>query len=213
MVASSATSGRPSACALRHGPSPTVNCSRSASAEVERLQFTVGEGPCLSAHAEDRAVVADETTIATRWPAFYDSMVARTPVRGCIALPLQGELRGIGALDLYVVPPRDIATLGLHDALVVADEVAAVLRAQSLAARRAGGGPTWVDAPATDRRAIVWQAMGFVNAGLEVDSTDALAILRGYAYAEGQDVDEVARQVVDRELPLERLGTRLDSAG
>jgi hypothetical protein len=188
-----------------------VGASDTIAEEVERLQFTVGEGPCLSAHAEGRPIVADETTIASRWPAFYDALLSRTPVRGTISLPLPGGLRGIGALDLYVVPPRDVGTLGLQDALAVADEVAALLQAQSRADRRTGDAPAWVDAPPTDRRAIVWQAMGYVNAGLQLDSQDALAILRAHAYAEGGDLDDVAREVVEGRLPLERLALERDT--
>ncbi|MGY1740615.1 MULTISPECIES: ANTAR domain-containing protein [unclassified Blastococcus] len=189
-----------------------LGASDPVSAEVERLQFTAGEGPCLSAHAEGRAIVADEDTIGTRWPAFHDLLVAATPVRGTISLPLADGLSGIGALDLYVVPPGDIATLGLQDALVVADEVAATLRAQSELSRQAGDAPAWVEAPSVDRRAVVWQAMGFVNAGLGVESEDALALLRGHAYAEGVDLDEIARRVVARELPLERLAPERDAS-
>jgi chemotaxis receptor (MCP) glutamine deamidase CheD len=33
---------------------------------AERLQFTVGEGPCVTAHVEDRAVLATAHTMAPR---------------------------------------------------------------------------------------------------------------------------------------------------
>ncbi len=187
-----------------------VGASDPVAAEVERLQFTVGEGPCLSAHAEGRAVVADEATIATRWPGFHDALVGRTPVRGTIAIPLPGGLRGIGVLDLYVVPPGDVGALGLRDVLAVADEIAATLEAQSREDRRGGGAPAWVDAPGTGRRAVVWQALGYVNAGLELDSPDALAILRAHAYTADRDLDEVAGDVVDGRIPLERLALERD---
>ncbi|WP_029431507.1 hypothetical protein [Blastococcus sp. URHD0036] len=188
-----------------------LGASDPVAGEVERLQFTIGEGPCLAAHAEGRPVVADKGSIATRWPAFYDALVARTPVRGSISLPLGGGLGGIGALDLYIVPPRGVGDLGLQDALAVADEVAATLEAQSRATQRSGDAPAWVDAPATERRAIVWQAMGYLNAGLRMDSEDALAVLRAYAYAEGGDLDDVALEVVEGRLPLERLALESDT--
>jgi hypothetical protein len=188
-----------------------LGASDPVAGEVERLQFTVGEGPCLSAHAEGRPVVADERSLATRWPAFHDALLSRTPVRGTISLPLSGGLHGIGALDLYVVPPRDVGALSLRDALAVADEITAALQAQSRADRRTGGVPAWVDAPATDRRAIVWQALGYVNAGLGLDSEDALAVLRAHAYATGVDLDEVAGEVVGGRLPLERLALESDT--
>ena len=51
--------------------------------------------------------------------------------------------------------------------------------------------------------------MGFVNAGLHVCSVDALALLRAHAYSTGTDLEELSRQVLAREVPLDELA--LDS--
>ncbi|MBM7804484.1 hypothetical protein JOD57_000321 [Geodermatophilus bullaregiensis] len=182
-----------------------LGASDPVAATAERLQFTAGAGPCLSAHAEGRAQVADEATIRSRWPAFYDGLVTRTPIRGVISLPLEDELRGVGALDLYTVPPGGVTALSLADALEIGAEVTAVLRAHSRAARPHSDGPVWLDAPAAERRSVVWMAMGVLNAALDVSSTDALALLRAHAYAHGEDLDELARRVVEREIPLDTL--------
>ncbi|GAB3301734.1 GAF domain-containing protein [Geodermatophilus aquaeductus] len=188
-----------------------LGASSPAAAIAERLQFTTGEGPCLSAHAEERPLVADEATIRSRWPAFYDGLVAHTPIRGTISLPLHDDLRGIGALDLYTMPPNDVTSLSLTDALSVSAEVAALLRDAGRETRPGEDGPAWLDAPAAERRSLVWQAMGFLNSGLGVNSTDALALLRAHAYADGADLDELARRVVEREIPLEHLALDHDS--
>jgi hypothetical protein len=184
-----------------------LGASDPAAATAERLQFTVGAGPCLTAHAEGRPQVADEVAIRSRWPAFHDELVARTPIRGIISLPLEDQLRGIGALDLYTVPPNDVTALRLADALEISAELSAVFAASSRAARRRRDGPVWLEAPAAERRSVVWQAMGFLNSGLGVSSTDALALLRAFAYAHGDDLDELSRRVVEREIPLERLAS------
>jgi hypothetical protein len=186
-----------------------LGASDPAAAEAERLQFTVGEGPCLSSHAEGRPLVADEPTLRSRWPAYYDALVERSPIRGTISLPLTDDLIGIGALDLYVVPPNHAAHLSLGDALTIGDEVSAVFRAGGCYEQMPTDGPAWLDAPAAERRSTVWQAIGFLNAGLEVSSTDALSILRAHAYADGRDVDDLARKLIDREVPLEQF--RLDA--
>lgn len=182
-----------------------LGASDEQSAEVERLQFTVGEGPCLSAHASGRPIVADEAMIESRWPAFYDELVARTSIRGIIALPLEDDLRAFGALDLYLVPPGDVGSVTLLDALTVAREVVETFQATRRQDPTSADGPAWLDAPAAERRSLVWQAMGFVNSGLGVTGPDALALLRGYAYGEGADLDDVAARVLARDVPLERL--------
>ena len=182
-----------------------LGASDETAAEAERLQFTVGEGPCLSAHASGEPVLADEATIASRWPAFHDDLVARTPVRGVISLPLVDELRGFGAMDLYLVPPNDIGSVTLYDALAVTGDVVARFQATSQQSSRRADGPAWLDAPAAGRRALVWQAIGLVNSGLRLTSGDALALLRARAYSEGRDLDDLAAHVVNGDVPLERL--------
>lgn len=186
-----------------------LGASDPTSAVAERLQFTVGEGPCLSSHAEGGPVLADEATIAARWPGFSDVLFARTTIRSTLSLPLRDELHGIGALDLYAVRPSRMAALALSDALAVTAEVVAALGRQHDQLPRRPGGPAWLDAPAAQQRSLVWQAIGFVNAALEVSSPDALALLRGYAYAEGSSLDELAPRVLSRQVLVEALSPDL----
>ncbi|MGY1854825.1 GAF and ANTAR domain-containing protein [Modestobacter sp. SYSU DS0290] len=182
-----------------------LGSSDEESALAERLQFTSGEGPCLAAHVSGEPVLADEATIRDRWPGFHDALVARTRIRGTISLPLRDQLRGIGALDLYLVPPRDVGALSLQDALVVSGEIGALLHAQSQGRRGRSDGPGWLDAPAAEQRSTVWRAIGVVNAALEVSSPDALALLRARAYAEGVSLEHLAARVLDRTFPVGEL--------
>jgi hypothetical protein len=188
-----------------------LGASDPVAAEAERLQFTVGEGPCLTSHATGEQVVADEATLRSRWPGYFDALVAHTPIRGTISLPLRDELRGIGALDLYVIPPRDVDSLSLRDALSVSEEVAAVLQAQNRRSSTPSDGPAWLDSPAAQRRSTVWQAIGFVNSALSIPSPDALALLRAHAFAGGHSLDELAAQVISRQVPVEELALDSDS--
>jgi hypothetical protein len=188
-----------------------LGASDPVAAEAERLQFTVGDGPCLTSHATGDPVLADEATLRSRWFGYYDALVSHTPIRGTISMPLRDELRGIGALDLYVVPPRDVGSLSLRDALSVSEEVATVLQMQTRQGTRPSDGPAWLDAPAAERRSTVWQAIGFVNSALAIPSPDALAVLRAHAFATGCSLDELAAQVVSRRVPVEELVVDSDS--
>ena len=97
-----------------------------------------------------------------------------------------------------------------HDALAVTREVESPFHR---AGRRPGDeGPAWLDAPAAEGRGLVRQAIGFVNAGLQVSSEDALALLRGHAYSADLDLDDLAVRVLSREIPLERLADHDRSA-
>lgn len=191
-----------------------LGASDEVAGTAERLQFTVGEGPCLTAHAEQRPVVADEAELAAQWPAYTAELVAQTPIRGVLALPLGDGLTNVGVLDLYVAAPDCVGDLSLADALMVTKEVTRVFQqnASSDPTSRADGqpeGPAWLDAPPARQRARVWQAMGMVNAGLRVDSVDALAVLRAHAYGHDTDVDTIADLVVEGFLPVQQLAPGL----
>ncbi|WP_299958673.1 GAF domain-containing protein [uncultured Modestobacter sp.] len=179
--------------------------SDSVAGVAERLQFTVGEGPCLTAHSSGKPVLAAEDEIRARWPVFHDALVSHTPYRGVVSLPLHGGLQDVGALDLYVRPPGSVRDLGLADALAVTTALSDTFATAMDAEPRSESGPAWLDAPAADRRARVWQAIGFVSVGLEVDSTDALALLRGQAFGADRDLDDVAADVLARRLSLADL--------
>lgn len=83
-----------------------LGASDDTAALAERLQFTVGEGPCLNAHNQDQAILATEDNIAQRWPVFYDELVTHTPYRSITSFPVQRGLHGIGAIDLYFTDPK-----------------------------------------------------------------------------------------------------------
>lgn len=180
-----------------------LGASSEVAALAERLQFTVGEGPCLHAQLTGRPVVADEQELAARWPGFHDGLVAHTPFRSVISLPLQRGLTGVGALDLFFVPPNDLHALPLADGLAVTEQMTSALLAPEGRTDRGTGGPAWLDAPATERRARVWQAIGFLNVGLHLPSSDALAVLRSHAYGADRSVDDVADDLLTGRIPLD----------
>ena len=182
-----------------------LGSSDATASAAERLQFTMGEGPCLSAHATGLPVVADEAELAERWPGYHDALVTQTPVRAVISLPLQGGLEEIGALDLYLHAPGDVRALGLADSLVVTGALSETLAAAMAAEPHTEDGPAWLDAPGVSRRAAVWQAVGFVNVGLGLPSPDALAVLRAYAYGNDAELDDVAQALLERRLTLAEL--------
>jgi len=182
-----------------------LGASDTDASAAERLQFTVGEGPCITAHETGEMVLADEAELATRWPGFSDMLWTRTDIRGVIALPLHGGLEGIGALDLYVRGAGDVRAVGLADALTVLAKLSAIFTAAMEAEPHRESGPSWLDSPPAGRRSLVWQAVGMVNVGLQLTSPDALGLLRAYAYGHETDLDAVAAAVVDRRLSLEQL--------
>ena len=102
-----------------------------ASSEVaeiaERLQFTVGAGPCMAAQETRQPVFAVEDDLRRRWPVFTDLLFGATPYRAVVALPLQPALAGAGAIDLYFRDSDDVLDLDVFEAMAVGELVSSAL--------------------------------------------------------------------------------------
>ncbi len=177
----------------RHLP---LGASDPASGEVERQQFTTGEGPCVACHDSGKSVLASESTLRSSWPGFFDAVASRTPVRSIFTLPLPDELLGVGVLEFYLDSPDGADALSIEHAVTVGGQVTAVLQAASRGAQRHSELPGWTDTPPAQRRALVWQAIGMVSGSLRLPGADALALLRAHAYGSSTTVDALAATLV-----------------
>jgi hypothetical protein len=183
-----------------------LGASDNDAATAERLQFTAGTGPCLDAARSGWPVFAVETLLRQRWPAFHDLLVAHTPFRTVVALPLRGELRGIGGLDLYLTHPVGVVALDAFDALATASLVSDLLaHAAAWSTWTEDEGPAWMSSPLAQQRSRVWLAMGMVSEALHLPIPDALAVLRSVAYATDRVLDDVAQDIASGHLDPQRL--------
>ncbi len=180
-------------------PVGSVCTTNEVSALVEQLQFGLGEGPCVDAYHQARAVLepdlADPAT--ARWPAFAGPAVD-AGVRAIFGFPLRIGAVCLGALDLYCDRPGPLSDEQHADALVMAEVAAqAVLVMQAnappgrLAPELEAGG---------DFQYVVHQASGMVAAQLGVSLGHALIRLRAYAFGNDLALTAVAEDVVARRL-------------
>ena len=183
-----------------HGNASALGSSDENTGVVEDLQFTLGEGPGIDAHAHGRPVLEPtlDDPVDDRWPVFAPAAV-EAGFLGAFGFPLQiGTIR-FGALDLYQGARGDLGREQLGDALAMADIVTrALIDVQAGADLGALAG----DFANTDFRAQVHQAAGMLSDQLEIRIADALVRLRAHAYADGRPVNDVANDVVARRLRL-----------
>ena len=188
------------------GHSTPLGASDEAATTAERLQFTAGSGPCMFAAQSGWPVFAPEDQLRTRWPAFHDLLVTHTPFRSVVALSLPGDLRGVGGLDLYLTHPVGIVTFDAVEALCVAELISRELsHAAAWTEWTEDQGPRWTNSEPARQRAQVWMGTGMVSLALELETADALAVLRGYAYAADCTVDAVAADLVAGRLAAVQL--------
>ncbi|MQA35680.1 GAF domain-containing protein [Modestobacter roseus] len=178
------------------GRTPLAASSAEAG-RAERLQFTVGAGPCTAVYDTGQPVFAVPTDLRSRWPAYADLLFARTPYRGVVCLPLRSTLTGIGVLDVFLAEPADVPRLDVFDALAVGELITSALGDTALwSSWTAADSPAWLHTPAALRRAAVWEAVGRVAAAWDVDAPAALALLRAHAWATGRSVDSLAADLL-----------------
>jgi hypothetical protein len=168
---------------------------------AERLQFTVGEGPCIQALRDRTEVRANDSDLARRWPAFYDELTRNTPYRSIASLPLKITAALDGAIDFYFEHPAGAFSIDLGVAVAIADEIVNALRATSTPtapSMRAAGVllPAWLYSPAASDRLRTWIAAGVIMSGLGLTAPDALARIRGYAYAHQRDIRDVTDAII-----------------
>lgn len=187
-----------------------IGASDDTAAYVERLQFTYAEGPCLQAYASGRAQLVTLATMARTWPELHRDVIALTPFRAIMSLPLRDEGTRIGALDLYLTQPAGLDPVDLADAFTVALRVGAGLAAAGVYTAAAQQAAPFTTLPASHpapmaRRIMVWKAMGVLNVHLDLSAPDALAVLRARAYATERLVDDIAYDLLTDRLPVQDL--------
>jgi GAF domain-containing protein len=183
-----------------------LGASSEAAAVAERLQFTVGAGPCMTAQSSREPVFALLDDLRRRWPAFADLLEERTPYCAVVALPLREAIAGLGAVDLYFSREDAVPEVDVFEAMAVADLVTSALSETAVWSDWAPArGPDWLHGPAAQRRAKVWEAIGAVALAQDVPQDVALALLRATAYASSRTVDDVADDVLADRLDPQEL--------
>jgi len=176
-------------------------------ARAERLQITLGEGPCLSATDAGGPLIADLAAVTTKWPVFGAELVGQTPFRSVASLPLRlpGGDR-LGAVDLY---SRDEGGLPFATIPDVGMEMADLMATNLLGTSGWLGDDDdlgWRDTHvAAARRLDVWVAVGMVIGATSMTNVDALAVLRAYAFAHGLSLDDLAVLLTSRRLAVQAL--------
>jgi hypothetical protein len=174
----------------------TLCASDEVATALESLQEVTGEGPGFDAARNGEIVVADlDGDADQRWPMLAHALEERHgPVR-VYAIPLHPGSELAAVATLYTGHRRSLAEPPAGVAFLANAVGAALLDDATEQPERQGQmGEGW------SSRTLVHQATGMVMAQVRVTAQDALALLRGHAYALGADINDVAQRVVDRDV-------------
>jgi len=158
---------------------------------IEDAEEVLREGPSIEACRLRRAVVSDEDDIGTRWPLLAEHFGARAMNPRLLAFPMMPHSELIGVLSAYQLIGRPLP-LRTEETQFLADAIGVALL-----------GDLAPDSYLDERwsiRDVISQATGMVVAQLALSPSDAMAVLRAHAFAEGVTVSDVSRRIVDRSL-------------
>lgn len=210
--------------AMSRGRASHPLCSTdSVSQQLEELQLTLGEGPCVDAYVLGSAVLcpdllADE--LERHWTVFADAAL-EAGARAVFAFPLQIGTISPGVLDLYSSSSVELDVDEVADAMAFADTATLLLLDARITETgvpsdtgASGTGTAGPSTSGTDRpdaapfddlggyRAEIDQATGILMVQLGVGFEEAFIRLRAHAYAWGTRISVVAADVVAHRLRL-----------
>jgi len=177
----------------------SLGTTDDVSGQLEELQHTLGEGPCVDACDQDLPVLEPDLANpnALRWPAFTPAALA-AGARAVFGFRVRVGTVGLGSLNLYRDRPGPLTEDQHADALVLADVAARMILVSQAHAAPGAAAPEIESGAAL--RLVVHQASGMVAVQLGVGVADALVALRSHAFATEQSLIEVAEDVVTRRL-------------
>lgn len=177
------------------GSRVTTYGSDEVATELEELQLTLGEGPCVDAASSHSPVIIPDLTelhggYTARWPAF-EVEARQAGVRALFAFPLRIGAIAFGAVDLYRRTPGGLTDTQLGAALSAIDATAlAVLDLRGVLDPASG-----VVEPVGNL--VAHQAAGRIMVQLGCSIEEAFVRLRAASYAEGIPINDLALDVVE----------------
>ncbi|WP_168176608.1 GAF and ANTAR domain-containing protein [Williamsia sp. 1135] len=194
-----------------------VYATDAISQQIDELQFTLGEGPCLDAFY-NRAphLVPDlrDRSALERWPVFSGEAFA-VGARAVFAFPVVEGGHPLGVLELYRRTEGELETSAHTAAITIANTAGLTVRrnwdeyltsvddaAHDPDTAAEGLLPSPLDAPDEFSRSQVYLASGMVAVQLAIPASEALDRLRAFSYQHGRSIKDVADQIVARRLTL-----------
>jgi GAF domain-containing protein len=175
---------------LRRGRPETPAATDEVSAQVDKVQYEAGEGPCLSAILEKHTFRTGDLAAECRWPRFSRPAVERTGVRSVLAYRLFTEADTLGALNLYS-RERD----AFDDDAEAIGTILAAHAALALSRAREREQISGLEQAVASNRSI-GMAIGILMAIHRVGQDEAFDLLRTVSQRTNRKLREIADEVV-----------------
>jgi hypothetical protein len=166
------------------------------SGRLQDLEDVVDQGPTVDAVRTGTMLIerfGNGDGGEERWPMMSEHGTGLGFGGTLIAVPLVVDHRVIGALSAHRQPPERAGDRDIGDFLGVA-LATALLQEPSLSLEGVTASGDWPS------RAQLHQATGMIVAQVGVHPHDALALLKGQAFAQGTTLPDIAEQIIQRRI-------------
>ncbi len=169
----------------------TVAATDQIARQVDALERTTGDGPCLDAIEDELPQVEPDLTTSTSWPRLAPRVTAETPVRGAMGFRILVDRRKVAALNLFSDSPNRFDTVSAERAVVLAAFASVALNA-------AASGET-IDnlRQGLQSNREIGRAIGMLMLLNDISEEEAFDRLRRVSQEMNIKVAEVARAVVE----------------
>lgn len=172
----------------RDGTIETLSGTGQLVWELDALQYSLDEGPCVRAMRSEPLVVVERIRHDQRWPRYVPRAVA-AGLKSQMALQLYVEDETLGGLNLYSTESETIDPDALHAAELFATHAALALgRARRESQLN----------EAIDSRTVLGKAIGLVMERYKISDERAFQFIVRASSASNLKAREVAAEIVDR---------------
>lgn len=179
---------------LEQNRTDTVVATADFVAEIDEIQYGIGQGPCISAAANRQTMMSGSLGGDQRWPQF-GSKVARLGVHSVVSLPLVTEEGVVGAMNVYARPKNAFTDdAGRIGELFAVPAAIAVQNAQVLAQTKRLASQLQA---ALSTRGVIDRAVGIMMSRTGGTEAEALARLRALSQHQHEKLARVAQTIVD----------------
>lgn len=194
---------------LQEGRADTMVTTSRFAADVDVVQYGLGQGPCVDAVTSGLTVKVDSLGSDKRW-LLFGSQAARLNLHSVLSLPLFSADGVVGSMNIYAHAKR-----AFTDESVAIGELFSVPAAQAVQNAQVLAQTHRLAADlhnALSTRAVIDQAIGVLIGGGGANADEAVASLQSLSRSEHQQLVVVAQKVVDqavrraRSKPLARPG-------
>lgn len=155
---------------------------------LDRIQYDLGEGPCLHAMDADTIVRVENAARETRWPRFMPEAV-RLGVRSQLGIRLHVDAKTLGALNMYSLSSDTISDDNEQMAELFAAHAGLALgHARKIENLNA----------ALHSRKVIGVALGLLMQRLDIDEDTAFAYLTRISASSETKLRDIAAEVVEQ---------------